>query len=73
MIENLRVRVVQLQSRPRVKSGPQEPRVGDEGTILLVVRDKSGNSVRFIVECNKPDGALAWVADFVAEEIALAP
>jgi hypothetical protein len=39
------------------------------GTILLVIKDRTGNVVRFIVESHRQDGTLAWVADFVADEI----
>jgi hypothetical protein len=69
MSEKDPVRIVNLQSRPRAKSGPQEPQVGQMGTILLVIKDRAGNVVRFIVESHRPDGTLAWVADFVADEI----
>lgn len=69
MVEKDKVRVVRLQARPRAKSGPHDVHLADVGTVLLVIKDGHGTVVRYIVESHKPDGALAWVADFVGEEL----
>jgi hypothetical protein len=39
------------------------------GAVLLVIKDRAGNVIRYIVEGYRQDGTLAWVADFVADEI----
>jgi hypothetical protein len=44
------------------------PRVGDTGTVVDV-QVRSGGQPEYTVECGRPDGTCAWIADFVEEEL----
>ena len=44
------------------------PRVGDTG-IVVDVRAQSDVPPEYTVECGRPDGTSAWIADFVEEEL----
>jgi len=69
VVEGDRVRIVKLAKRLRAKVGPGAPQAGQVGTIRYVVHDSQGNLSGYIVEHVRPNGAFAWTADFMADEV----
>jgi hypothetical protein len=63
------VRVIKLLPRVRIKIGPEQPAVGDTGTIRYALRDVEGAPTGYVVESVGMTGNMRWMAILLPDEI----
>lgn len=67
------VKVIQLNQAERSIDGSagimRQPRIGDTGTILVVLDTNPDLEPMYVVECVASGGYTIWLAEFAANEI----